>query len=146
MTLNKTSPEKPGRFNVLAEGHGGFEHFQHRDIYLAFAIGSGSPQSQPITVERKEHERMGSEIALIRMDENLDAIGKVIAGLVIQDVPVRDDEQPVLAAEEETACAGQCAGADVRPYASDSQQHRLDAFRSVQAQRGAPFNSGGKQA
>jgi hypothetical protein len=77
--------------------------FEHRDVDVSPRVGRLTPYRAGVSIQRHGVSRGPREIVAIDVELDLDAIGKMLAGLVDHHVAARDQMKPPLAFEEKSA-------------------------------------------
>jgi hypothetical protein len=87
--------------------------FDRRDVDLAGRVDRLVPDTLSVSIERDREAGERGDLLGVRVQLDLDAVWGVLAGRIPEDMPARDQEQPIVALEEEP-CGVWSAAADPR--------------------------------
>ena len=126
--LAQVADEVRGREGVVEEPwrQGGTVDLDRGDVEHTARVAAFAPERAPVGVERNAVQRHGRDVVGIHVQLHGERIGPVVARRVDHDVAAGDDEQPLVAGEEEPGGVAEGALVAPREDADDRNEQGFD--------------------
>jgi len=98
----------------------------HGDVDGAGCVAALAPDAPPVAVQGNGKAGRLRHVDRIRMEFDFQAVGKVFAWVILDDMPAGDQKQALIAREEEAAGIGQQALAFESADAGGGEQQGFD--------------------